>query len=141
MSRELSFCTQHKVEFFDVDSMNVMWHGNYVKIIESARCYFLENIGYDYKKMKEDGYVFPIVKMNFKYISPACFGDFLEVKTTLVDYDIFLEFSYELTQAKTQKKVALASTHQVAVKINDLSTQLAMPAQFLKAIQTYKDHL
>lgn len=141
MSKELSFYTQHKVEFFDVDSMNVMWHGNYVKIIESARCYFLENIGYDYKKMEEDGYVFPIVKMTFKYIHPACFGDFLEVKTTLVDYDIFLEFSYELSLKKTHKKIALASTHQVAVRIDDFSTQLAMPTKFLDAIQAYKDRL
>lgn len=139
MNKKLSFLTQHKVEFFDVDSMNVMWHGNYVKMIESARCYFLENIGYDYKRMKEDGYVFPIVKMNFKYVSPACFGDFLEIKTTLVDCDIFLEFSYELTQAKTHKKVALASTHQVAVKIDDLSTQLAMPVPLLDAIHNYKE--
>jgi len=26
------------VEFFDVDSMQVVWHGNYLKYMERARC-------------------------------------------------------------------------------------------------------
>lgn len=135
----LSHQTQHKVEFFDVDSMNVMWHGNYVKIIESARCSFLEEINYSYLRMKEDGFIFPIVKMNFKYISPAYFTDTLEVRTTLKDCDIFLEFAYELINSKTRKKVAVASTYQVAISIQDASTQLAMPKQLLQAIQTYRE--
>lgn len=135
--RELVCFTQHKVEFYDVDSMNVMWHGNYVKLIESARCAFLEELGYTYKDMQADGFVFPIVKMNFKYISPVCFGDIVEIKTSLKDYDIFLEFCYELRHTKTKNKIALASTHQVPVRIEDKTTQLAMPTALLEAIRQY----
>lgn len=28
------------VPFFDVDSMNIAWHGHYVKYLEIARCDF-----------------------------------------------------------------------------------------------------
>ena len=136
----LCLYSEHKVEFFDVDSMNVMWHGNYVKMIESARCRFLEAIGYDYIQMREDGFVFPIVKMHFKYISPAFFKDILCVKTTLKDCDVFLEFAYELSHAKTKQKIAFASTRQVALATPSMITQLSMPSKLLQAIESYKEH-
>jgi acyl-CoA thioester hydrolase len=34
--------TEILVPFFDVDSMNVVWHGHYVKYLEVARCALLE---------------------------------------------------------------------------------------------------
>jgi len=35
------------VEFFDVDSMQIVWHGNYLKYMERARCALLDKIGYN----------------------------------------------------------------------------------------------
>lgn len=40
-----------EVPFFDVDAMHIVWHGNYVKYLETARCAFLSSIGYDYNEM------------------------------------------------------------------------------------------
>lgn len=40
-----------EVQFFDVDAMHIVWHGNYVKYLETARCAFLSAIGYDYNEM------------------------------------------------------------------------------------------
>ncbi|MFW5625494.1 MAG: acyl-CoA thioesterase [Campylobacter hyointestinalis] len=57
-----------KVEFYDVDSMNVVWHGNYVKFIEKARCEFLQDLGYDYEMMNPEGFAYPVAKMDFKFI-------------------------------------------------------------------------
>jgi len=33
---------EFSVPFFDVDSMNIVWHGHYVKYFELARCQLLE---------------------------------------------------------------------------------------------------
>lgn len=63
-----------EVPFFDVDAMHIVWHGNYVKYLETARCAFLSSIGYDYNEMGRQGYSWPIVQMNLKYIRPARFG-------------------------------------------------------------------
>lgn len=35
-----------KVEFYDLDPMDVVWHGNYVKYLEVARCDMLSKLGY-----------------------------------------------------------------------------------------------
>ena len=40
-----------EVPFFDVDAMNIVWHGNYVKYLETARCAVLSAIAYDYNEM------------------------------------------------------------------------------------------
>ena len=40
------FCeTTFKIDFFEVDSMRIAWHGNYVNYFERARCALLEKIG------------------------------------------------------------------------------------------------
>ena len=36
-----------EVPFFDVDVMQIVWHGHYVKYLEVARCAFLDAIGYN----------------------------------------------------------------------------------------------
>ena len=60
--------TKVRVEFFDVDSMDVCYHGNYVKFLETARCNLLDKIGYGYNQMRATNYVFPVTTLNLKYI-------------------------------------------------------------------------
>lgn len=38
-----------QVPFFDVDSMDVVWHGHYIKYFEVARCALLDHIAWDEK--------------------------------------------------------------------------------------------
>ena len=70
---------------FDVDAMHIVWHGNYVKYLETARCAFLSAIGYDYNEMARQGYSWPIVQMNLKYIRPARFGQKIRVDMEIVE--------------------------------------------------------
>ena len=51
-----------KISFEDLDSMNVVWHGNYVRYMEQARCDLLEKMGYTYFDMKKEGYAYPVAK-------------------------------------------------------------------------------
>lgn len=135
--KTISNITTHKVEFYDVDSMNVMWHGNYVKLIESARCSLLDKIGYNYMQMKDDGYVYPIVKMDFKYVSPAFFGDELSITSTITNYDGLLKISYEIYNITTNKQCAKASTAQAAVQIDGFETMFSINKEFLNKIEVY----
>ena len=59
----LSVDTAITVPFFDVDSMNIVWHGHYCKYLEVARCNLLDKLGYNYTDMKNSGFMFPIVDM------------------------------------------------------------------------------
>ncbi len=135
--KTISNTTKHKVEFYDVDSMNVMWHGNYIKLLESARCSLLDMLGYNYMQMKADGYAYPIVKMDIKYISPAFFGDELSITSTISNYDGLLKISYEIYNITTNKKCAKASTAQAAIKIEGFETMFSLNKEFLDKIEVY----
>ncbi|MCR6652419.1 MAG: hypothetical protein NVV73_13445, partial [Cellvibrionaceae bacterium] len=52
-----------------MDSLNIVWHGNYCKYFEVARCELLHKIGYDYADMRNTGYAFPIIELKAKYIA------------------------------------------------------------------------
>jgi len=43
-----------EIPFYDVDAYRIVWHGNYPKYFEVARCQLLEEIGFPYEKMEEE---------------------------------------------------------------------------------------
>ncbi|WP_086268452.1 acyl-CoA thioesterase [Campylobacter sp. P0103] len=108
---------EFKAEFFDTDPMGIMWHGNYVKYLEMARCKLLDEIGYNYVKMQDNGFTLPIVKMDLKYINPIYFNEYFIVEISVIECDITLKFKYTLL-SKDELTIAKASTTQVAVTLN-----------------------
>ena len=100
---EISKTVIIKAQFFDVDCMNVVWHGNYVKYLEVARCELLDEIGYNYEAMKADGLAFPVVKIDLKYIKPIFFGDEIEVQAKITDFESFLKIGYVIKNNNTKE--------------------------------------
>ena len=58
-------------QFYDLDPMNVVWHGNYPRFLEQTRCLLLDGIGYGYARMSESGYAWPIVGMGSSGVIPS----------------------------------------------------------------------
>ncbi|WP_417704574.1 acyl-CoA thioesterase [Rheinheimera aquimaris] len=103
------------VPFFDVDAMQVVWHGHYVKYLEVARCELLRSFHYDYNEMSESGYMWPIVDMSLKYVGSALFAHKIKVTATLKEWENRLRIEYLITDLATGKKLTKASTTQVAI--------------------------
>lgn len=109
--------TEIEIQFYDLDPMQIVWHGNYVKYLEVARCALLDKIGYNYNQMKESGYAWPVVDMNLRYIGSAVFGQRIRLRADLVEYESRLKIDYLITDAASGKRLTRASTTQVAVDI------------------------
>ena len=124
-----------EVPFFDVDSMDIVWHGHYVKYLEVARCAFLSAIGYDYNVMKANGYGWPIVQLNLKYVRPAVFGQKIRVEVALKEYESCLKFDYVISDIISGKKLTKASSMQVAVCMQTRETQFQTPESWLQAVR------
>lgn len=103
------------VPFFDVDAMEIVWHGHYIKYFEVARCEFLRQIDYDYTQMAASGFMFPIVDLRIKYIASATFGSKIKVVVNLVEWQTYLQFNYEIFDLKTMQRLTKGTTKQVAV--------------------------
>lgn len=105
------------VQFYDLDPMNVVWHGNYIKYLETARCDLLSKIGYDYDNMREDGVAYPVATMELKYIKPCVFQQKLKVVASIEEIEPCLIIKYTIFDAETGEKIFKAKTMQICVNV------------------------
>lgn len=127
-----------KVEFYDLDPMDVVWHGNYVKYLEVARCDMLSKLGYTYVDMKNDDYAYPVATMEMKYIKPCTFGQELKVVSIVEEIEPALVIKYVIFDNKTGEKMFKAKTMQIAVDINTRKTVYDAPENLKKKIASFK---
>ena len=127
-----------KVEFYDLDPMDVVWHGNYVKYLEVARCDMLSKLGYTYIDMKNDGYAYPVATMEMKYIKPCTFGQELKVVSIVEELEPALVIKYVIFDNKTGEKMFKAKTMQIAVDIKTRKTVYEAPENLKNKIASYK---
>lgn len=106
-----------QVQFFDLDPMQIVWHGNYVKYLEIVRCALFESIDYNYMQMKESGYTWPVIDMHLRYVAPATFGQRIKLRASIVEWENRLKIDYMITDAVSGRRLTRASTMQVAVDI------------------------
>lgn len=132
---ELFTETKFRVEFYDVDSMEVVWHGNYVKYMEIARCDLLNKIGYGYKEMVASGYVFPVATMNLKYIRSLYFGKEYIIKAVLTEYENRIKIKYEIRDAETGEITTKAESTQMAMKMDSNEAQFVCPEIFTDKVK------
>lgn len=125
------------VEFYDLDPMNVVWHGNYIKYLEKARCDMLEKLGYSYEDMKKDGCVYPVAKMELKFVKPVEFKQKLVVKSRIERVEPSLEIKYKIVDKNTGETVFKAKSMQIRVDINTRESLYTAPGRFLEKIEEF----
>ncbi|MDA7084877.1 acyl-CoA thioesterase [Pseudomonas sp. SA3-5] len=123
------------VPFFDVDSMEVVWHGHYVKYFEVARCALLDKLGHNYTQMLTAGYAWPIIDLQVRYIRGARFGQKIIVRADLIEWENRLKLHYLISDAETGERMTRGSSVQVAVDIASREMQLASPRVLVAAVE------
>jgi len=123
-----------EIPFHDCDPMQVVWHGNYARYLEVARCELLRKINYDYLDMQASGYCWPIVDMRLKYVGSARFTQKIRVVADLVEYESRLKINYMIFCASTGQKLTKAHTVQVAVDLETQEMQYTSPSVLIDKI-------
>jgi acyl-CoA thioester hydrolase len=125
--RVLTAVAPIEVPFHDVDTMNVCWHGHYVKYFEIARGVLLRSFDYDYPEMRATGYVWPVVECYLKYVRPAVYGQRIEVRAELLEFENRLKFGYLITDRESGARLTKGYTIQVAVCTQTEALQYVSP--------------
>jgi acyl-CoA thioester hydrolase len=120
--------TEMQVQFSDLDPMEIVWHGHYVKYLEIARDVLLDTIGYNYPQMKASGYVWPVIDVHLRYVHSATFGQRLKLRAEIVEWENRLKIEYLITDAASGRRLMRASTTQVAVEIATQEMCFVSPA-------------
>ena len=135
MRTEISAEAEFTAEFYDVDSMKIVWHGNYIKYFEKARCALLDKIGYGYNEMEESGWAFPVASISAKFINSLSFHDKIRAKAILTEYENCLKIKYELYNAKTGQLCTKGESTQMAVNVATWKSSMVCPAVFTGKVE------
>ena len=126
-----------EIPFHDCDPMNVVWHGNYPRYFEVARCKLLRLFNYDYLDMQASGYMWPIVDMRLKYVGSAKFTQMITVTATLVEYENRIKINYLITDKNSGAKLTKGYTIQAAVSMESNELQFESPAILIEKLQPF----
>jgi acyl-CoA thioester hydrolase len=117
-----------QAQFYDIDPMQVVWHGNYARYFEQARCALLDSIGYNYSLMEQSGFVWPIVDMRTKFVRPIRLRQEFVVTAALLEFEYRLKIDYRIRDRTSGELLTKASTTQIAVRIDNGEMQLESPS-------------
>ena len=120
MQPELSHEIEIRPSFYDLDPMDIVWHGNYVKYLELARSALMAKYNYDYPQMRDSGYAWPIVDLRLKYVGMVRYGMAISIHAKIVEWESRLKIDYLVRCTQTGARLTKASSIQVAL---DAKTQ------------------
>lgn len=69
--------------FGDVDAMNVVYYGNYLRFFEKGRAELMRSTGKSYAELADEGMHLPVTEAGVRYKRPAFYDDELIIETTL----------------------------------------------------------
>lgn len=120
------------VRFSDVDSMGIVWHGNYIKYFEDGREDFGLKYGMHYLDVYKNGYFTPIVNLECNYKLPLKYGEKVVIETTYINSEAAkIIHTYKLFRESNNELVATGKSIQVFLNING-DLELNSPEFFIE---------
>ncbi|MDR1973058.1 MAG: acyl-CoA thioesterase [Bacteroidales bacterium] len=122
-----------RVRFSELDPMQIVWHGNYVRYFEDGRQHFGEEYsGLGYMDMYSNGYTAPLVELNVEYLKPLGYHDSVIIETRYIRCDAAkIIFEYCLYREADNSLVCRGRTVQAFVDLNG-ALQLNNPEFYLE---------
>ena len=123
------------VPFHDLDPLQMVWHGNYIKYFDIARSALFNQAGIDlFDYFERTRILFPITKTTTKFVSSLRYLDefICRVKVVEAHYKIGLEF--QIRRTGDNQLCAKGTSEQVAVKYPDMEIMFEIPEDVRHAL-------
>jgi acyl-CoA thioester hydrolase len=86
----------HKINYYETDKMAITHHSNYIRFMEEARVDFLDQLGWSFIKLEEEGMASPVMSVEGVYKKSTTFPDTIEIMVGIEKLSAAkLTFSYE----------------------------------------------
>jgi len=106
--------TEIIIRFSEVDSMGIVWHGNYAKYFEDGRESFGNQYGISYLDIYKNKLLTPLVKLDFEYKCALEYGDTAVIETEYIDHEAAkIHFKYTIYNKKNNQVAATGESIQV----------------------------
>jgi acyl-CoA thioester hydrolase len=132
----VDFDMHMKVAFHDLDPLQVVWHGNYLKYFDVARFGLFASRGIDlYAYMIEKNIAFPVTRSSLKHISPLRAFDEFICRATVTEAQYKIGMSFEIRKTDGGILCARGTSEQLAVRYPTMEMELAIPEDIRQALQ------
>ena len=111
MSEILEPIYERKINYYETDGMRIVHHSNYIRYLEEARCYWLEQYDMPYSAFEKLGINIPVLAINCEYKHHVTFEDSILIKVFVKEYNgVRMTIGYDVSDKSTGKPVILAET-------------------------------
>jgi len=112
---------RHKVEYYETDKVGVPHHSNYIRWMEEARVYFLEQIGFGYDKLESQGVVSPVIAVSCEYKETTTFNDEILIDVKVKEFKgVRLIIEYSMVNAKSNSLVFWGTSQHCFIGKNNM---------------------
>ncbi len=126
---------QQCVPFYDLDPIQIVWHGNYFNYFENARVALFAQLGvnlFDYYKRTQC--LFPIIRTATKHIYPLRYGDEFLCKAILREGKSKIVVDFEIRLQDSGKLCTRGRTEQIAVQAPEMEILFTIPDEIRKSL-------
>lgn len=118
-----------KVAFHDLDPLQIVWHGNYLKYFDVARFALFASVGIDlYQYMLTKKYVFPVTRSAVKHIMPLRAFDEFVCRATVTEAQYKIAMKFEIRKKDAERTIcARGTSEQLAVRFPEMEMEFAIP--------------
>ncbi len=107
----MNYIYERRINYYETDKMGIVHHSNYIRFLEEARCYLLEEYGFNYATFEKMGIGIPITHVECSYKIPVTYNDVICIEVYIKDYTgVRLTVGYHVTNKETGAIVINAET-------------------------------
>ncbi len=127
MDDEARVSVRMRVPFYDVDMLQMVWHGNYMKYFDLARQAIFYRCGLDMTLGADRRYIFPVIRTSVKYIHPLQLHDEFDCTAIIRKARVKLVIDFEIRLTKDGRLVATGRSEHAAVKVPEMEMVFRIP--------------
>ncbi|MBM7603096.1 acyl-CoA thioester hydrolase [Metabacillus crassostreae] len=101
-----------EVRYAETDQMGVVYHANYLVWMELGRTKLIQDLGFSYAGMEEQGIISPVIDLDISYKKPLRYGEIATVHTWIEAYNGLKSiYGYEIFNSTGDLAVTATSSH------------------------------
>jgi acyl-CoA thioester hydrolase len=132
---DMNYEVKLRVPFHDLDPLQIVWHGNYLKYFDVARFGLFNQAGIDlYQYFLKRQIIFPVTRSAVKHIIPLRFDDEFICRATVIEAVYKIVISFEIRLSEDGRICTRGKSEQLCVTWPGLEMQFEIPSDVTRAL-------
>ena len=125
-------CLEKKIYYHDTDAGGVVYYANYLRHLEEGRSELCLSRGVNLPESAKEGVLFPVVRLEIDYKSPAGYGDVIRVFTRIEKIGFS---SIHFLQEIKKGDITILTAMMICACVNESLKPQAVPDRIKEALK------